>query len=260
MRKILKHFQKANDSPRHLTYRLFLFLWAVLPAFFPTSVIYGSENPLLELETEGIYHIQPGVSDHLAEQIALYEGKRNAVDLAARYLARQNFIETYDRDRGEIFSLAARKIKAKILEKKKKPGKNGTVLFIRIRATVQSSDFVAAEILDEKLEKEDEEKSFLQEMEPSLSNIIDPGKDIAEAYRLVYNQKWRMALIYLDKLEEKYPGWSEIFMVKALGYYASDDTADFIASLKKACRLGNNHACQELKSFKKIHNRALHHR
>ena len=135
-----------------------------------------------------------------------------------------------------------------------------TLLFIRIRATVQSSDFVAAEILDEKLEKEDEEKSFLQEMEPSLSNIIDPGKDIAEAYRLVYNQKWRMALIYLDKLEEKYPGWSEIFMVKALGYYASDDTADFIASLKKACRLGNNHACQELKSFKKIHNRALHHR
>ena len=68
-----------------------------------------------------------------------------------------------------------------------------------------------------------------------------------------------MALIYLDRLEVKYPGWPEIDMVRALGYYALKDTADFIASLEKACRLENNQACQELRSIKKIHDTSLHH-
>jgi len=232
-------------------------LLALLLPFFQEFIVYGAEDFSLEMETEGRYSMQAGVSDALAEQIVLFDAKRKAVEMAARYLARRDLIESYDRDREEIFSLAARKIDAKVLEKGTMPGKNGIIWFVRIRVRVLPSDFFAADILDEKLEQEDEKKTFLQEMEPSLSKKIDPGKDISEAYRLIHEEKWRMALIYLDRLEKKYPGWSEIYRVKALGYYALNDADNFNASLEKACGLGNDGACQELQSLKKIHDRSL---
>jgi len=237
--------------------RMVFSLLALLWLFFQESFVYGVEDFSLELETEAQYAMQAGVSDALAEQVALYDAKYKAVEMAARYLARRNLIDPYDRDREEIFSLAARKIHVKVLENGTQPGKIGTIWFVRIRARVRPSDFFAADVLDEKLEQEDEKKTFLQEMEPSLSKTIDPGNDIAEAFRLIHEEKWRMVIIYLDRLEKKYPGWSEIYRVKALGYYALNDTENFTASLEKACALGNDDACQELKSFIKIHDRSL---
>ncbi len=254
------HLIQFDHRPRHRTYnRILYFLLTILLPIFMITRIHGSEDYTLELETEGRYHIQPGVSDELTDQIALYDAKRKAVELAARYLARRNLIEPLGRDREEIFSLATRKINISILEKRRQAGKGEDILFIRINAWIRPSDFVAAVILDQKIDKEEEKKSFLQEMEPSISKEIDPGKDIAEAYRMIDENQYRMAVIYLDRLEAKYPGWYEIHKVKALGYYALNDTANFSASLKKACRLGDEHACQEVKSFKKIHNRSLNH-
>ena len=129
-----------------------------------------------------------------------------------------------------------------------------TILKPYIRAKVQVSDFIKAGIQNQKLEKEDEKESLLEEMDPVLSKEIDPGKDIAKAYRLLRKREWRMAVIYLDHLEKKYPYWGNIYTVKAIACYALNEPLEMKKALGMACGLGNHQACDDLKYLKKVHN------
>jgi hypothetical protein len=51
--------------------------------------------------------------------LAIFSAKRQAVDLAGRYLTRKSLIEVHELRRDEIYSLAAREIEAEILEEKR---------------------------------------------------------------------------------------------------------------------------------------------
>jgi hypothetical protein len=125
-------------------------LVSLLVIFSINGVASAAEDDVFEIEAEGSYRMEASSSIDLAKKMALYTAKRKAVDLAGRYLSRKSLIKVYELNRDEIYSLAARKIEAEILEEKRpRAGKTSTYR-VRIRARVQASDFVKAEMEDTK--------------------------------------------------------------------------------------------------------------
>ena len=230
-----------------------LIMATLLVLFSINGVASAAEDDIFEIEAEGSYRMEAGASIDLAKKLALFTAKRKAVDLAGRYLSRKSLIEVYELNRDEIYSLAAREIEAEILEEKRQTVGKTSTYRVRIRARVQPSDFVKAEMEDTKQEKKEAKESFSEEMEQPVSAEIDPGKDISKVYRLLREKKWRIAMIYMDHLEKKYPNWAEIQMAKALVYYILHEPAFMKKALSEACRLGNNTACDDLKNIKKVH-------
>lgn len=216
------------------------------------SVASESEKDIFEVETEGSYQVAAGSPPGLAKEVALFNAKRNAVELAGRYLSRNSRIPIYEPKKDEIYCLTARQIRAEILEERRERVKTISTYRIRIRARVKASDFIKAEMADIKLEKNEEKESFQEEMEQHISPEIDPGRDIAKAYRLLREKKWRIAMIYLNHLKKKYPEWDSIYMVKAIAHYVLHEPAFMKKSLNEACRLGNPIACDDLKNLKKL--------
>jgi hypothetical protein len=227
-------------------------LVALLVLFSNNGVASAAEDDTFEIEAEGSYRMEAGSSIDLAKKMALYTAKRKAVDLAGRYLLRKSLIKAYELNRDEIYSLAAREIEAEILEEKRpRAGKTSTYR-LRIRARVQTSDFVKAEMEDTKQEKKEAKESFSEEMEQPVSAEIDPGRDIAKAYRLLRETKWRITMIYLDHLEKKYPNWDSIYMAKAITHYILHEPVFMKKALNQACRLNNQTACDDLKNIKRV--------
>jgi hypothetical protein len=213
----------------------------------------GEANDIFKIETEGSYRMEAGSSVDLAKKVALFTAKRKAVDLAGRYLSRKNLIEAYELNKDEIYSLAAREIQAEILEEKRETVGKASTYRLRIRSRIQASDFVKAEIEDNKQEKKEAKESYQEEMEQHISAEIDPGRDIARAYRLLREKKWRIAMIYLNHLATKYPNWDSIYMAKAITHYILHEPVFMKNALSEACRLGNNTACDDLKNIKRVH-------
>ena len=213
----------------------------------------GEANDIFKIETEGSYRMEAGSSVDLAKKVALFTAKRKAVDLAGRYLSRKNLIETYELNKDEIYSLAAREIQAEILEEKRETVGKASTYRLRIRSRIQASDFVKAEIEDNKQEKKEAKESYQEEMEQHISAEIDPGRDIAKAYRLLREKKWRIAMIYLNHLGKKYPNWDSIYMAKAITHYIFHEPVFMRNALNEACRLGNQTACDDLKNIKRVH-------
>ena len=145
----------------------------------------AEEVDIFEIETEGRYQMDAGQSVELAKKVALFTAKRKAVDLAGRYLLRKELIQQYELNRDEIYSLAARETQAEILEEKSETVGNTSTYRLRIRSRVQPSDFYKAEIEDTNQEKKEAKESYREEMEQYISTEIDPGRDIAKAYRLL---------------------------------------------------------------------------
>jgi hypothetical protein len=213
----------------------------------------AEEVNIFEIETQGSYRMGTDASVDLARGVALFNAKRKAADLAGRYLSRIGLIKNYDQNREEIYSLAAKEIQSDILAETQVATGKITTYRLRIRSRVQASDFVKAEIADSKQEEKEANESYQEEMEQHISAEIDPGKDIAKAYRLLREKKWRIAMIYLNHLENKYPNWDRIYMAQAITHYILHEPIFMKQSLIKACRLGNNTACDDLKNLKKVH-------
>ena len=87
-------------------------------------------------------------------------------------------------------------------------------------------------------------------MEQDISEEIDHGRDIAKAYRLVREKKWRIAMIYLNHLANKYPNWDSIYMLKSITHYILHEPVFMQQALGEACRLGNQIACDDLQNSK----------
>ena len=227
---------------------------AFLILFSINSVASAAEgNNSFEIETEGSYRMETDSSSELAKRVALFNAKRKAVDLAGRYLSRKGLIKGYELHKEEIYSLAAREIQAEILEEKRETIERISTYRLRIRSRIQASDFIKAEIEDSKQEKKETKESYREEMEQPISTEIDPGRDIAKAYRLLREKKWRITMIYLNHLGKKYPNWDSIYMAKAITHYILHEPVFMEKALNEACRLGNNTACDDLKNIKKLH-------
>jgi hypothetical protein len=228
-------------------------IFALFLALFNVGSAQGVEEDVVVLETEGSYVKGVGDSKQVTRGLALFDAKRQAVESAGRYLAKKGLIEVYEMKKDEIYNIVAEQIEVKTLEEKCDPVLDGVECAVRIRARVKDSDFISAEKLNRKLELEDLQQSFREEMGPTIPKAIEPGMEIARAYRLLRRREWRRAIIYLDRLETKYPHWHEVHMAKAIGYYVLHEPVSMMKALEKACRQGNKRACNDLETIKRVH-------
>ena len=122
---------------------------------------------------------------------------------------------------------------------------------VSLKVVVLPSDFIEAEIESLKLEKEEAAEPYSREMEQPISKKLNPGHDIAKAGRLIRKRALRVAIIYIDHLQKKYPNWPEVYEIKALACYLHDEFAQMKDALQKACELGSLSACEDHKMFSK---------
>ena len=131
------------------------------------------------------------VGFHIAKHMALENKDAVVIDTDADALRRVSDNIDVETVLGSGNSV----IQAEILEEKTETiGKTSTYR-LRIRAKIKISDFVKAEIEDAKQEKKESKESYQEEMEQPVFADIDPAKDIAKAYRLLREKKWRVAII-----------------------------------------------------------------
>ena len=225
---------------------------ALLVSLSIAGVTPAAQEDIIEIETEGSYQMAPDDSMELAKKMAFFIAKRKAVESSCKYLARENLIDVNNLNRDEVCSLAARQIQAEILEEKQQTAGGVPAYRIRIRARIKASDFVKAKIQDAVEDQKESQSPFRKEMQQPVSAAIDPGKDIAKAYRLLREKKWRIAIIYLDHLEKKYPNWDSIYMTKAITHYILHEPQLMKNALTRACTLGNQVACNDLKNLKNV--------
>jgi hypothetical protein len=212
----------------------------------------GSEEDSLEVVAEEKFQAQTGTPKKLARQIALFEAKKKAVESAGRYLAGKHLVLSYEQKKEEIYSLVTTKIHSNVIAENMESSGNTFIYYVRIRATIHSSDYIEADILDKQMEIKEANESLKEKLEPEITDKIEPGVDISVAYRLLRQEKLRPAMIYLDRLEKKYPNWAAIYMAKAMGFYLLHEPSNMKRELKRACTAGNASACDDLKSLKRV--------
>ena len=221
-------------------------LLLVIIFFIPAFCLAAEDNndDTLEIITDYTYQIGPGDSQKKYESLSLYGAKYKAVVLAAKYLSHRGLLENYGKKQKEIFCLVVDELKAASVEK----GliENGSSYFIKIKTKVKSTDFIRAEIKNLQLEKEEMNFSLQEKLEQHTYKSIDPAQELSRAYRYIRRRHWRVAIIYLDHLEKKYPNWGEIYLAKAIAFYAVHEMQSMIDALKTSCSLGNREACEDL--------------
>jgi len=225
---------------------------------FARSAFGQPPNPdTVEVETTGTYTTTAGGPKELARQVAIFEARKRAVTLGAKYLTGKGFVDPHESKRQEILCLAAGHIEAKVLEEKWNSSNDHLQCTVRIHGIIRDSDFVWAERENRLLEKEDQAETFSEEMEPKIIKEVHPGIEIAKAYRLLRTRQFRAVVIYVDRLELKYPNWADLSMVKAMAYHGMREPLEMKRALEKACALGNQEACLDLKNLKKVHGLSL---
>lgn len=182
-----------------------------------------------------------------ARALALFGAKLKAVRLAAKYLTHKGLLEHYEKNQNEIYCLATDEIEATLLEEQIDAGK-GTH-YVKIRSQITNVDFIRAHIKDLEAEKQEAQFPYNREMEQPVMAVVDPGRELSRAYRYIRQKQWRIAIIYLDHLEKKYPSWGDLYQAKAIAFYGLNDPDRMVEVLNKACALNNQEACLELQSF-----------
>ena len=110
-------------------------------------------------------------------------------------------------------------------------------------------DFIKAEIRNLELLREESAFSYSREREQPVMAAIKPGEELSRAYRYIRARQWRIAVIYLDHLQTKYPNWGAVHLAKAIAFYGLDDSIQMKKALQSACDSNSPEACQELESL-----------
>ncbi len=229
------------------TVRILLLVMVLLHSH-PAVALSETDSDLQGMQTVTTfsYRAGPGDTREKTRALALFGAQHKAVLRSAETLASGGLPIDYGDKQREIFCLAADELQFHVVDESFSE-KNDSYT-ITINATVSLGDFVKAEIRNAALEKEEMQFSFQEEMEPVVPQAIDPAKDLSRAYRYIRKHHWRMAIIYLDHLEKKYPHWGTLFHAKAMGFKGMHETERAIESLSLACDLGNQDACIELEA------------
>jgi hypothetical protein len=217
--------------------------------FLPTPAPAADRSSADDVTVSAEYAYLPMVPEpeEKARPLALFGAKARAAEMGAKFLARRGLLAHFGDRQKEIICLAAERIEAEVVEENFTPETGEYV--VRIRSRIEALDFVRAENIDQELEEEEKGLSFRQEMEQPVSSEISPGKELSRAYRYLRQQQWRIAVIYLDHLQKKYPNWSEVYLAKAIGYYSLNRTDRMTEALQTACRLNNQEACDDLRGL-----------
>jgi len=224
---------------------LAVLLIALWTAACPAGVTPEGES--ITVVTDFSYHRGATDSVSKAKALVLFGAKYKAVQLAAKYLTHKGLLEHYEKKQNEIFCLAVDTIDAEVLEDKDEA--DPPTYYVKIRSDISNVDFIRAQIEDLELEKQEARFPFSREMEQPVMPGIDPGRELSRAYRYIRQREWRIAIIYLDHLEKKYPAWGDLYLAKAIAFYGLNDHEEMVDVLKKACHLDNQEACRELQSF-----------
>ena len=226
-------------------------LLCILLACFPTSAISENQADTFQMVSSARFASPKDGAKAEAEAIAHFTAKRKAVETASRYLKGKHRLWFAEKKSQEVFDLTAEMISFKVLEEEWTESDGEKSYRVKIAATVELADFIEAENENAKYEEKERHKGLRQFMEPTIDDALRPGRDLAEAYRLIRLEKQRPAVIFLDRLEKKYPGWSELFMAKAFAFYTLDEIPQMRDALNQACNLGNETACEDIEMMRK---------
>jgi hypothetical protein len=208
--------------------------------------VFAADQGAFQTVAESSYTMRKGDSKELSKSLALFQAKRSAVEAAEKYFSRRERISIFGKKQEEIVNITADRVAYAAMQADwSGPGSSATYR-VRIKATVQPADFIEAEIETLRQEKTESTYSLRKEMEPEISADSPPGQDIAGACRRIRKGALRPAIIYLDRLQSKYPNWSEIYELKALAYDLHHESFKMQEALQKACELGSTDSCTQL--------------
>jgi tetratricopeptide (TPR) repeat protein len=234
--------------------RIQTIIWVIFLIFLSGSGFSqdNRNNSTIELESEGVCLFKKGDSKQITKKLACFNAKKTAVELAGKYFKRKKLVEPYEHRKDEIYSILADEINEDIIKETWTSTGDISKYFVQIRVKITPVDFIRAEILNLEYEKKEAKTTLRKKMEPPISKKIEPGHDLAHAYRLLRKGQWRVAVIYLDRLEMKYPNLGEIQLAKSFAYYAMHEIEAVKTSLENACRLGTEEACDDLSKIKRL--------
>ena len=209
-----------------------------------------NRDDMVALFPEYKYPVGKSDSKETSRALALFGAKLKAVVFAAKYLTHKGLLEHYGKKQNEIFCLTTREIQTEVIDEGFR--ESGKVYYIRIKTEIKNSDFIKAEIQNLELEKNELKLSYAEEMGQYVIEAIDPGLELSRAYRHIRKAQWRLAIIFLDHLGKKYPNWGDLYLAKALAFYGQDDIEKMKDSLKTACSLDNQEACNDFQNIKRV--------
>jgi hypothetical protein len=224
-----------------------LFFLAIGLVYWITDgAVAEADSSFRDMQTTTVfsYRSGPGDSRDTMHALALYGAKHEAVVRAAGQLAARGLLKAYGERQMEVYCLVADRLQFSIADESF--SEDGCTCRVTIKSRVSLSDFVSAEIDDAALEKEELQFSLHEEMEPTVSPALDPARELSRAYRYIGKHHWRMAIIYLDHLEKKYPHWGALFLAKATAFQGMHETQKAMDALSSACHLGNQDACEKI--------------
>lgn len=223
-----------------------LFFVGLLIFWHPGVTLSGSEasGRQLQLVTDFSYSAGLGDTPETARALALYGAKHKAVVISAEQLADKGLLKDYEDRQMEVFCLVADGLQYSMIDQSF--AEKSRTYMVKIKSSLSLADFIKAEIRDAAFEKEEMHFSWQEEMEPVVSPIIAPAQELSRAYRYIRKKHWRMAIIYQDHLEKKYPCWDALFLAKAMAYLGMNQTDRAITALSSSCYLGDQEACLKL--------------
>jgi hypothetical protein len=222
------------------------FLAMVLVHWISAKAVAEADSSAREMQTTTVfsYRAGPGDSKETMHALALYGAKHEAVVRAAGQLAARGLLKAYGERQMAVYCLVIDRLQFSIADESFP--KDGRICKVTIKSRASLSDFVSAEIDDAALEKEEQHFSLQEEMEPTVSPALHPARELSRAYRYIGKHHWRMAIIYLDHLQKKYPYWGALFLAKATAFQGMHETQQARDALLSACHLGNQDACVKI--------------
>ena len=182
-----------------------------------------------------------------ARALALFGAKYKAVVQIADRLTEVGLLRANDNREKAVFCLVADAMASRVVKQS-----NDTVSHTytaTINSTLCLTDYVKAEIRNDSLERKEEHFSFKEEMEPAVSPVVSPALELSRAYRYISHGQWRMAIIYMDHLETKYPNWGVLHLAMASAYQGIHENAKALSALSSACYLGVQEACMKINAL-----------
>ena len=213
---------------------------------FAARAAGADDTVSVSVETEASYTLSPGDSKSLARRLALFRAKRMAADQAADRFTAQKLIQFVDRDKNELVCLVADRLDAELLQDHCRTDGHTDTCTAQAITRVSLSDFIDAQLTSLRLGAEDE-ADYREEMAPEIAAPFRPGLALAKAYRLIHKKEWRMAIIYLDRITQRYPNWREAYEVKAVALNFENQFSARREALQQACALGSSTACADVR-------------
>lgn len=214
--------------------------------FAPVDLCLGADT--VTVQTEFVYQAGENDSKEISRALALFGARRAAIALAAETLTQQGLLKNYQEQTEEIYCLAADNIEVRIA--RERYTQTDRRFAVAIEAVVDLADFMEADNQNQSLVDEEDAFPWREEMEQSVSRAVDPGRELSRAHRYLRRDETRIAIIYLDHLSKKYPNWSDVYYLRALGFERMHYEDQRGEDLKKACALGHEAACRERQAMK----------